>query len=322
MKRPTIGDIARRAGVSKAAVSYALNGRPGVSAETRDRVARIADALGWRANTAARALSGERAGVVGLLLAEPSPLPMIAGIERELAAAGMALQFAVAGDPQAEMEIYQEWWAARRVDGVLIVDPRADDHRIGLLRKLDIPAAVVGASAPGMSAVQSDPGGCREAVRHLGGRGHQRVGRVAGPAELRRTAWCGRVFRLTVKEVLGTASVEIATEGGAAAGVHATRQLLALSDPPSAVVYDNDVMAAAAVVHAGELGVRIPADLAVVSWHDSLVCEVVYPTITAIRQDSRADGAAAVRLLLHQLRTGVPGETSANPDTLVVRGSS
>ncbi|WP_037633809.1 LacI family DNA-binding transcriptional regulator, partial [Streptomyces noursei] len=100
-RRPTIKDIARRAGVSESAVSFALNDRPGVSADTRARIRRVADELGWQANSAARALSGERAGCLGLVLARPARtlgvesffLQLVSGIQEVLSARRTALLF-------------------------------------------------------------------------------------------------------------------------------------------------------------------------------------------------------------------------------------
>jgi DNA-binding LacI/PurR family transcriptional regulator len=316
MKRPTIGDIARRAGVSKAAVSYALNGRPGVSEETRERVSRIAHALGWRANTAALALSAERAGVVGLVIAGPAPWAMVEGIERELAIEGVALQLAIVRNAEAEAETYREWWAARRVDGVLVIDPRPEDHRIPLLRKLNVPAVLVGAGAPDMSAVLGDPAAeCRRAVEHLIERGHSRLGHVKGRG-LCRNVQRAEALRRVTQELLGTDPVEAEGE------LEATRRLLAAPDPPSALIYDEDAAAAATVAHAALLDIRIPAQLAVVAWGDSSVCQLVHPGITAIRHDDGIDGASAARLLLNQLKTGIPQQRTADPGKLVVRGTT
>jgi DNA-binding LacI/PurR family transcriptional regulator len=296
MKRPTIGDIARRAGLSKAAVSYALNGRPGVSEETRDRVSRIAHALGWRANTAALALSGERAGVVGLVLAGPVPWAMVAGIERELASDGIALLLAIADLPEAE-ETYQDWWATRRVDGVLVVDTKPDDPRIPMLRGLNVPTVLIGGSQQGTSALRIDPEpACRTVIDHLNERGHQAIGYVGDDPFL------------------------------AAQLIHASGEPLAatrrLREEVTAVVYGDALNAVKVVAHAAMLNLRVPADLAVVAWGDTPVCELVYPNVTAVRHDEAAQGAMAARLLLDQLRTGVPGQGVTNSHELLVRGTT
>src|SRR5215218_2955529 len=97
--RPTIADVARRVGVSRAAVSFAVNGRPGVAAETRERILRAADELGWRPSGSARALSRARAGAVGLVLVRHSDtlefddffVRFLAGVERTLADRDYAL---------------------------------------------------------------------------------------------------------------------------------------------------------------------------------------------------------------------------------------
>src|ERR1700749_3471720 len=106
MKRPTIPDIAQRAGVTKAAVSFALNGQPGVSAATRERILAIAAEIGFEPSSAARALSDGRAGAVGLIIdrrartlgSETFFMQLISGIQAELTEDHITLQFAMVED--------------------------------------------------------------------------------------------------------------------------------------------------------------------------------------------------------------------------------
>jgi DNA-binding LacI/PurR family transcriptional regulator len=118
LKRPTIADIAEAAGVSKGAVSYALNGKPGVSDRTRARILEIAGRMGWHPSSAARALSEGRTGAVGLVVGrpawvlgvEPFFMQLISGVEAGLAASGTALLLQVTQDARAEEAAYRRWW--------------------------------------------------------------------------------------------------------------------------------------------------------------------------------------------------------------------
>ncbi|HVV21932.1 MAG TPA: LacI family DNA-binding transcriptional regulator, partial [Pseudonocardiaceae bacterium] len=151
-RRPTIADIAKQAGVTKAAVSFALNGQPGVSEQTRTRVLDIARRIGWQPNSAARALSDGRAGAFGLVVdrpaatlgVEPFFMQLISGIQAELSDNHVALLFTIAEDQDAEIELYRAWWGQRRVDGVFVVDVRVDDPRVAVLEELGMPAVVIG----------------------------------------------------------------------------------------------------------------------------------------------------------------------------------
>src|SRR5260370_35608447 len=124
MRRQTIADIARRAGVTKAAVSFALNGQPGVSAATRERIVAIAAEIGFEPNSAARALSDGRAGAFGLIIDRPARtlgsevffMRLISGIQAELAQNHVPLLFTIAGHQAEEISMYCPWGDQRQVD--------------------------------------------------------------------------------------------------------------------------------------------------------------------------------------------------------------
>ncbi len=235
LHRVTIADIALRAGVSKGAVSYALNGRPGISEVTRQRILKIADDLGWYPNSAARALSGARAGACGLVLARPARtlafepffMELIAGIEAELSRRSIGLTLQVAHDVEAEMAIYHRWWAERRVDGVLVVDPRLEDPRIKQIERLGLPAVVIGGpdGIGGLSAVSSDDAGAIvDVVRYLARLGHERIARVAGVPEFLSTEVRTEAYVATVMELSLPPRV-VTTDFMAESGARVTRQL-------------------------------------------------------------------------------------------------
>ena len=137
MTRPTINDISRIAGISPAAVSFALNNRPGVSEATRARVKKIADQLGWTPSAAALALSSGRTHTIGLVLRHPSTfyacqryhMNLIAGIEQVLTKHRMSLMLQVVSDDADELAAYKRWHSSSRVDGIVLTDPRVADPR-------------------------------------------------------------------------------------------------------------------------------------------------------------------------------------------------
>ncbi|MCX5274185.1 LacI family DNA-binding transcriptional regulator [Streptomyces virginiae] len=356
-RRPTIKDIARQAGVSESAVSFALNGRPGVSQDTRARIRRVAEELGWQPNSAARALSGERSGAVGLVLARPAHtlgvesffLQLVSGIQEVLAAARTALLFQVVEDIDAECAVYRRWWAERRVDGVLVVDPRTSDPRPALLEALGLPAVTIGEALPQedeggggidpaaagatpaagplatpaprlaatpavlssvLSSVRADDAGAMaQVLEYLHGLGHRRIVHVAGLPDLAHTVRRMESLRTeAARRGLGPDQVRsVLTDYSDTEGAAATRRVLAEPEPPTALVYDNDVMAVAGSAVAAELGIPVPGRLSIVAWDDSALCRVTHPRLTALVRDTAGFGRLAAGELLAVLAGDPPG---------------
>jgi DNA-binding LacI/PurR family transcriptional regulator len=306
-RRVTINDIAQRAGVSKGAVSYALNGRPGLSDETRARILQIADDLGWHPNRAARSLSAARADAVGLVLARPPRTlavetffaEFIAGVESELAPHSVALTLQLAQDVESEASIYRRWWAERRVDGVLVVDLRVADPRFQMLERLGMPAVLAGgpAQAGTLPSVWHDErSGTLELVRYLAALGHTRIARVAGEPSFVHSVARTEAFEEAVAE-LGLSARVVPTDYTPDSGTRATRQLLLDADPPTAIAFDSDVLAVAGLGVAQQMGHTVPDDLSIVAWDDSLLCQVVHPPLTTMTRDVTEFGALACRRL-------------------------
>ena len=333
MKRPTIMDIARRAGVSKGAVSMALNGLPGVSEATRTRILAVARELDWHPNNAARALSAARADAIGLVLARPARtlgaepffFQLISGLQAELSGRRIALLLQVVADLDAEIAVYRQWWSERRVDAVILIDLRVTDPRVALLEELDLPALVIG--GPGHhgrlpSVWADDAKAMTGIVDHLAGLGHRRIARVAGLPDLLHTERRTEAFRAAVAAHGIDAAPILMTDYSGEQGAAATRRLLASSRPPTAIVYDNDVMAVAGVAVATELGVAVPASLSIVAWDDSPLCQLLHPPLTALTRDTFAFGATAARALLSVLDGAEGADVEDQVTTLVPREST
>ncbi|GAA0579203.1 LacI family DNA-binding transcriptional regulator [Kribbella sandramycini] len=332
MPRVTIKEIARRAGVSKGAVSYALNNQPGVSAATRARVLRVAEELEWVPNRAARQLSAARSETFGLVLArtaqtlteEPFYLGFVGGVESVLADRSYALALQVVSSLDEELATYRKWAAERRVDGVIVVDLRMADPRIALLRKLGLPAVLVGDPqlADGLPCVWTDAAAAMNAaLGHVAALGHRRVARVAGPPEYGDVWIRDRAF-FNAGRSLGLDLTLVHTDYSADQGAAATRDLLAADPRPTAVIYDNDLMAVAGLSVAQGLGAVVPDDLTLVAWDDSTLCRITHPRLTAMSHNIIGYGAEVTHRLLSLLDGAPPESHLYSTRLLVVRESS
>jgi len=332
MKRPTIADIALRAGVTKAAVSFALNGQPGVSAATRERILAIAEEIGFQPSSAARALTAGKAEAFGLVIdrparilgIEPFFMQLISGIQAELAEHQVTLLFTMTEDPDAEIELYRRWWAQRRVDGVFVVDLQVDDRRIPVIEKLRMPAVVLGTprGTGTLPAVwQDDRAAVDTVVRYLAGLGHRRIARVGGHAAYWHTVLRSDAFGAAAAAA-GLTAFSVEADYTAEHGAEATVGLLGSAEPPTAILYDNDVMAAAGLGVAQRMGISVPDGVSIISWDDSALCELMHPALTALRRDIAGAGAAAARMLRELAGGSHPGNIEEQTPVLQVRASS
>jgi len=333
VKRPTIGDIALRAGVSKGAVSYALNGQRGVSEATRRRILAIAEEIGWNPHSAARALSGAAADTIGLALRrparvlgfEPFYMELISGVEGELSARGYALMLQIVADADAEIAVYRRWWGERRVDGVLVCDLRVADPRIPVVADLRLPAVVVG-GPEGVGDLPSvwndDASALVETVEYLAALGHHRIARVAGLPDLWHTRVRASAFQGACARLGVTSAVTVGTDYSGEEGARATRRLLSGEVRPTAVIYDNDVMAIAGLGVAQEMGLAVPGDLSIVAFDDSPLCRLVHPALSALTRDIPAYGELAARQLLDVVAGRAVGSVQDATAKLVPRAST
>ncbi|NNC13636.1 LacI family DNA-binding transcriptional regulator [Planctomonas sp. JC2975] len=315
-KRMTIAEIARIAGVSPGAVSFALNDRPGVSKETRERILAVAREHNWQPSQAARALSGSRLGVVGLAVQRPARslgseaffADLISGIQSGLSAVNASMLLRVVHDLDDELGAYRSWSGSHQVDGVILLDPRDDDPRLTLLEDLGLPVVLIGSTplAPdGHTSVwiDDDQAG-HELFDYLAALGHRAIAYVTGPAEFQHTRM--RVSTLESLAGRGITVETFATDFAPAAAAAATRRVLSRTDRPTAIVYDNEVMAVAGMRVTQEMGIRVPGEVSVAAFDDSIISELMHPSITSLTRDTFDLGEKAATLLLAQLDSDEP----------------
>ncbi len=340
MKRLTIRDVAKAAGVSTQTVSRVINSHPDVAPQTLARVQAVIDQLGYAPDSLARSLIRGRShtlGVVAYGLEFYGPSRLLTGIERQAAAMGYTITLNVVHQPAlADAKTLLETLQSRRVDGVIWAIPEISDNRI-LAREIAAAAAlplvfvngdpkVVGAPLIGIDNMSIG----RMAAEHLLTKGARQLGLITGPIEWweahqRAAGWrqCLDDFGLVVDEAL-IAAGDWSAESGRRAG----QRLFQRRPGIEAVFASNDQMALGLMFAAHEVGRRIPEDLAVVGVDNIPEAALFWPPLTSIRQRLREAGAAAVRMIDRLIID--PGEASAPssmPSTvlqpeLIVRDSS
>ncbi|MEU2337912.1 LacI family DNA-binding transcriptional regulator [Streptomyces sp. NPDC006654] len=331
--RVTIKDVAARAGVSKGAVSLAFNNKPGVSETTRARIFTAARELGWEPNLSARSLSSQRVDAVGLAVCRPARLlglepfymEFISGIESVLTEHSCSLLLRLVRDLDEEVALQESWWRARRVSGSILVDFHQNDPRIPALRELGLPAVAVGhpSLTGGLTSVWTDDAtAVTQAVRYLAALGHRRIARVGGPATLGHSGIRAAAFDSVMTE-LGLEEGQQATTGfEGEEGGRATRNLLLSARRPTAIVYDNDIMAVAGAAVAAEMGLSVPDDLSLLAWDDSQLCRLTHPTLSAMSHDIHGFGAEVARTLFAVIAGDDVASHQVPTPALTPRGST
>ncbi|WP_326841682.1 LacI family transcriptional regulator [Streptomyces sp. NBC_01558] len=334
-QRPTIKTVAARAGVGRTTVSRVINGSELVSEKARAAVLAAIAELNYVPNSVARGLVTSRTNSVALVIpesesrlgSEPYFSAVIRGVSTALAETRTQLQLVLVRD-QAERDQLTESVAERRVDGVLLVSVHEHDPLPGLLEDMGLPTVLAGRRSPeeSLSHVHSDnAGGAAAAVEHLLGRGRRTIGTISGPLDMdvarsRLQGWRETLEKAgrEVPEGL-VASSDFTEEGGGAA----MRSLLEQVPALDAVFVASDVMAAGALAELRRQGRRVPDDVAVVGFDDSIIARHTHPPLTSVRQPVEEIGSTIARILLAEIDDPEePRRHIVLPTELVLRESS
>lgn len=327
----TIADVAARAGVSKATASRALSGNGYVSPATRTRVAEAASALSYVAHSSATSLATGRTRVIGVVLPALGRWyfsELLTGIHESLLQHGYDLVlYGVPDGAAARDEIFRDILPRRRFDGIIAVGIRAEGDERERLRALDRPVVAVGPHPQDAESVSiDDAAAARLATEHLIDLGHTAIafvgpseGDAAGLGEVRRRDG----YRAAMDAAGLTPLLSVSPAGGdMPAGYQAAVDLLGdRRRRPTAVLGVCDESAIGTIIAARRLGIAVPTELSVVGIDDHQHAEMF--ALTTIRQRPRAQGAAAVRLLLRRIDDPAAGaEHIVAASALVVRNST
>ncbi|MGC0143072.1 LacI family DNA-binding transcriptional regulator [Pseudactinotalea sp. Z1732] len=325
--RPGMLDVARLAGVSHQTVSRVLNEHPNVRESTRVKVVQAIEELGYRRNSAARALVTQRSGTLGIVTTGSEhygPSRTLAVVERAAREAGYFVAVATAVHPTPDMvtSIFDRF-LDQAVEGAVVIAPTEEIAAAARNASADLPVLMIAATPkwePGQHALSVDQGaGARMVAEHLIELGHRDVVHVAGPvdwfdARARARGWHAKLAEAGIR-----ARADRQGDWTAASG-YAIGQAL-LKDLPTAIFASNDHMALGLLRAFAEAGVHVPGQVSVVGFDDVTGSDHYFPPLTTVQQDFTVLGRRALEALI-DLIVGVPVNTEQVPPTLVPRAST
>jgi LacI family transcriptional regulator len=329
----SIHDVARRAGVSIATVSRAVNRVPTVDPELAKRVWRAIDEVGYLPNTQARALVSGRSRMLGLIVSEitnPFFPELVQEFENLAVAQGYEVLIGSTNYEPARTESLFRRMLQRNVDGVAIMTFGIEEDLVQKLVEREFPLVFVdrGPDLPNIRVLKVDYGeGIRQAVQHLSALGHRHIAFISGPLRLRSAVARRDAFLKSIWELGIMVPSEHVVEGShnMEGGIEAMERLMALKELPTAVMCSND-MTAIGVLHAlFRTTHSVPQEISVVGFDDIHLAQFMLPPLTTVQMSCRDLAVAAVEALRAGIERDHPNASQklwSIPTRLVVRQST
>ena len=310
----TLKSIAERVGKSVTTVSRALAGYDDVSEATREQVRQVALELGYEPNIIARQLQKQRTDTLALILptfgprfSDPFFSEFLAGVGNEAARHGFDLLVSTCAPGDEEAATYLKNIRSRRVDGFIIVRTRRQDARIAILQEYGYPFAAFGRveGSNDFPLVDEDCElGIRLVVDHLVEAGHTRLACIAAPSDLMLAHYRLKGFVDALETHGLPVDAELIIEGNLTqqSGREVGEQLLSRSDPPTAIVTCNDLMALGAMSAAQERGLVVGRDVSITGFDDIPPAEHAHPPLTTVRQPVYRIGGVVCQMLVKVIK--------------------
>lgn len=318
----TIKDVAKLARVSTTTVSHVINGTRFVSDELRQRVYQAMEALNYQPNMLARGLRQGNTRTIGLIVPDNSN-PFFAELLRVIENVGYQEGYSVIlcnsdGDVDKEAT-YIHVLYTKQVDGIIFIAVNNEPECLSNLLRKDIPVVLVDRDLPledtDVVLVNNEKGGF-EATKYLISLGHRRIACITGPSGITPSADRVRGYYRALREAEIQPRQDYVVHGDFRfrSGELAVHQLLALSEPPTAIFACNDLMAIGAMRALRHHGMTIPEDISVIGFDDIQLASAVTPSLTTIAQPISLIGTIAAQQLIARMR----GEAISTPKRVIL----
>jgi LacI family transcriptional regulator len=328
--RVTIVDVAREADVSYATVSRVINDKGYVDAQTRERVLEAVARTGYVVNRQARGLASGRSQVVGLVVLDLDTSyigAIVRGIDEELAANSYDLMLYTTHGRKTRESAFVTTLTSGLADGLLLVLPADPGAYLDSIRRRGFPCVLVdhgGMDETGPVVGATNWQGAYDATVFLIELGHTRIGFVTGTMTMGCAVdrLAGYRAALAAHDLPNDPTLVCEGDFQQPRGYECARELLALSDPPTAIFASNDVSAFGVMEAVRDRGLRIPDDISIVGFDDIPTASSVHPPLTTVRQPLEEMGRRATQMLLALIADPKrPVERIDLPTALVARGS-
>ncbi len=307
-----IREIARRARVSTATVSRAINRVPTVDPQLAKRVWKVVEELGYYPNTQARALVSGRSRIFGLIVSEitnPFFPEIVQTFENLAVENNYELLLTSTVHDQKRMELSVRRMIERRVDGVAILTFGMEDSLLEHLRFRKVPLVFVdvGPDSPRVANIRIDyQSGIRQAVQHLAAMRHTAIAFVAGPLHLKSAQARKRAFELAMGEIGLSANLIAEGDHTLEGGMHALTKLISSREPPTAVLCSNDMTAIGVMRQAYDLNLKIPSELSVIGFDDIRLAQFTTPPLTTVQMSQTELAKLAFQALMNAVAEPSP----------------
>ena len=306
----TLKDIAQRVGKSVTTVSRALHDYDDVSPETKAMVTRVAKEMEYSPNTLAQRLQKRRSDTIGLIIpasgtrhSDPFFSELLAGISNTAHDMGYDLLVDTKPPGEQELNAYRKMLEGRRVDGYIVARTRRHDPRINYLLNGDIPFVAFGCTEgdnPFPYVDEDGAHGMRLVAEHLVSLGHRRIACIAPDPELSFAACRVHGLRQGLSEHGIRLSEAYVKNGDLSqqSGYDQARELLNMSEPPTAIAACNDLMAFGAIRAAQERGLIVGQNIAITGFDDIPMAEHSHPPLTTVHQPVYKIGGMVCEMLI------------------------